>query len=378
MDAITRRTYERHAKSWIAARKADRNALARARWVCDGAADGGRIGDVGSGPGWYAAAIAARGRRAIALELSRAMLRAGRERGVEAARVCADAAALPLARGSLSGAVAFNVLQHLPHDQIALALAHLHDALGVDARLAFTLADLDSSESAAGPNERRRGWARRRFRDAALGGSGRLFTYHSRECVRALCEGAGFDDVRIDRPRGSRAFWLWVRARRAHTLPDYVRPGLELLVCGLNPSRTSAATGIPYGRKQNRFWPAALAAGLVERGFDPFAAVRAGVGFTDLVKRTTARASELDTEEYRRGLARVEALVRRARPGAVCFVGLDGWRRALDPEARPGWVERGFGGRPAYLMPSTSGLNARTSLAELARHLTTAAGRRSA
>ncbi len=30
--------------------------------------------------------------------------------------------------------------------------------------------------------------------------------------------------------------------------------------------------------------------------------------------------------------------------------------------------------RPAYVMPSTSGLNARTSLAELARHLEAAAG----
>jgi hypothetical protein len=31
------------------------------------------------------------------------------------------------------------------------------------------------------------------------------------------------------------------------------------------------------------------------------------------------------------------------------------------------------GGRPAYVMPSTSGLNARTSLAELTEHLSAAA-----
>jgi len=31
-----------------------------------------------------------------------------------------------------------------------------------------------------------------------------------------------------------------------------------------------------------------------------------------------------------------------------------------------------IGGRPAYVMPSTSGLNARTSLDELADHLTAA------
>jgi hypothetical protein len=33
---------------------------------------------------------------------------------------------------------------------------------------------------------------------------------------------------------------------------------------------------------------------------------------------------------------------------------------------------RGIGGRPAYVTPSTSGLNARTSPAELADHLATA------
>jgi hypothetical protein len=87
------------------------------------------------------------------------------------------------------------------------------------------------------------------------------------------------------------------------------------------------------------------------------------------VKRATARASALRPAEYAHGLRRVEALVRRFEPGAICFVGLDGWRRAADPRARPGWIAGGFAGRPAYLMPSTSGLNARVSARALAAHL---------
>ena len=82
---------------------------------------------------------------------------------------------------------------------------------------------------------------------------------------------------------------------------------------------------------------------------------------------------ELTSAEYACGLARVESRVRLERPAVVCFVGLDGWRRAGHPRARPGWIEGGFAGRRAYLMPSTSGRNAHTNADELARHLRRAA-----
>jgi hypothetical protein len=65
----------------------------------------------------------------------------------------------------------------------------------------------------------------------------------------------------------------------------------------------------------------------------------------------------------------VRRLVGWLRPAAVCFVGLDGWRAAIDRRAVPGWQDGGFAGVPAYVMPSTSGLNARTSLDELVAHL---------
>jgi TDG/mug DNA glycosylase family protein len=94
---------------------------------------------------------------------------------------------------------------------------------------------------------------------------------------------------------------------------------------------------------------------------------------TDLVKRATVAAAELRTEEYRAGLARVERLVTWLRPGAVCFVGLAGWRAAVDRRARPGVQPDGLAGVPVYVMPSTSGLNAATPLAALVEHLRAAA-----
>lgn len=180
--------------------------------------------------------------------------------------------------------------------------------------------------------------------------------------LRELVHGAGFDLVQ--EPRASVA-----RLRRLHTLPDYVRPGLRLLICGLNPSPYAAETGIPFGRPGNRFWPAALAAGLLSRDRDVAAALEAGIGFTDWVKRTTRRAQELRAGEFERGRARVHALVAHCRPRALCMVGLQGYRTLVDRRAQPGWTTQPIEGCPVYLMPSTSGLNAHSNLSALTEHL---------
>jgi double-stranded uracil-DNA glycosylase len=154
------------------------------------------------------------------------------------------------------------------------------------------------------------------------------------------------------------------------TLPDIVAPGMRLLVCGLNPSLYAADAGVPYARPGNRLWPAALAAEVVSVDRDPWHALaHHGVGWTDLAKRATVGAAELTADEYRAGAARLAWTVRLLRPGSVCFVGLAGYRAALDRRAVAGPVPGGFAGVSAYVMPSTSGLNARTTPAVLAEHL---------
>ena len=163
---------------------------------------------------------------------------------------------------------------------------------------------------------------------------------------------------------------LTARVTRARTLPDTVGAGMRLLVCGLNPSLYAADAGTGFARPGNRFWPAALAAGLVTTDRSPNRALRDhGVGMTDIVKRATVGAAELTGDEYRAGLARVARLAAWLRPGAVCFVGLAGWRAAADRRAAAGVQPEGLGGVPVYVMPSTSGLNARTLVADHAEHL---------
>ena len=184
-----------------------------------------------------------------------------------------------------------------------------------------------------------------------------------------LVAGAGW--TRLDDPTGG-VERRRILVERRHTLADSVGPGMRLLVCGVNPSPYSADVGVGYGRPGNRFWPAALAAGIAPVDRDPAAALAAGTGMTDFDKRVTPRAAQVTRDDYEAGFARVTRLVAWLRPGAVCFVGLSGWRTVVDRLAVAGVQPDAIGGRPAYVMPSTSGLNARTTPVELAGHLAAA------
>jgi len=190
--------------------------------------------------------------------------------------------------------------------------------------------------------------------------------------VTELAIGGGFE-VESEAPVAAAPGRVRLDLRRARSLPDVVGPGMRMLVCGLNPSEYAADAGVGFARPGNRFWPAAIAAELVtrERDVDDALATH-GLGMTDLVKRATPRADGLTAAEYRAGTARVERLVRWLRPGVVCFVGLAGWRAAVDRQAVAG-PQALLQGTPVYVMPSTSGVNARVGLDQLAGHLRAAA-----
>ncbi len=165
---------------------------------------------------------------------------------------------------------------------------------------------------------------------------------------------------------------VWVR--RARTLADRVGPNLKLLLCGLNPSLYAADRGVAFARPGNRFWPSVLGAGLASRDRDPdHAWNQHRIGFTDLVKRASHAAAEIEVAEYRLGLARVERMVAALTPDAVCLLGLSGFRAVIDRRARAGPLAAGIGGRPAYLMPNPSGLNAHSQVPDLIAHMRAAA-----
>ena len=132
----------------------------------------------------------------------------------------------------------------------------------------------------------------------------------------------------------------------------------------------SADAGISFARPGNRFWPAALASGLVTRTHDPFHALpRRPVGMTNLVRRATdGRRASSPRTEYVDGTARLERSS-LAAAACVCFVGVTGYRVAIDKRASSAGSREPFGGAPTYVMPNTSGLNAHAKPADFAEHL---------
>ena len=145
-------------------------------------------------------------------------------------------------------------------------------------------------------------------------------------------------------------------------------------MCGVNPSPASANARIGYFRKGNRFWPAAMEAGLVTADRDPDRAMRVdGVGFTDFVARVEADQATLARAELQVGAQEVADKLRRYKPGAVLFTSITAFRIAVDRKAVVGVQPQPVGGVPAYVMPSTSGRNAATPLTALVDHMRAAA-----
>lgn len=170
-------------------------------------------------------------------------------------------------------------------------------------------------------------------------------------------------------------------------LPTRPEHELRLLFVGINPGLWTAATSTHFAHPGNRFYPALLLAGVLTEPVDPAAGMsdadrdrlRArGIGITNLVRRATAKASELTAEELREGGARLAALVAAQRPRVVAVAGITAYRAAFGlPKALPGRQPEDLAGAELWVVPNPSGLNAHetvTSLAEAYRRVGEAAG----
>jgi TDG/mug DNA glycosylase family protein len=150
-----------------------------------------------------------------------------------------------------------------------------------------------------------------------------------------------------------------------------IAPGLDVLFCGINPSLLSAQRGHHFARPGNRFWPALHGAGFTPRTFTPDEDGELpahGLGITNVVDRPTRAAAELSAAELRAGAGALASLVARFEPRVVAVVGLAAWRVGFGVrEAGVGLQPQAVGGRPAWVLPNTSGLNAHYQLPDHVR-----------
>lgn len=153
------------------------------------------------------------------------------------------------------------------------------------------------------------------------------------------------------------------------TVADLVGPDMQVLLCGINPSLYSAATGHHFGRPANRLWATLHGAGFTARRLHPTESaslLAAGIGVTNLVARATAAAADLDDAELRVGIGPLTALVHRWRPAWVAFLGLSAYRVAFDrPRAGVGPTGEQLGPAGVWVLPNPSGLNAHYQLPDL-------------
>lgn len=170
-----------------------------------------------------------------------------------------------------------------------------------------------------------------------------------------------------------------LEAFRDTEVPDLLpAPGepLRLLFVGINPGLWTAAVQTHFARPGNRFWPALLLAGVIDRRVDPSAGMtdedrdalrRRGIGITNVVARATARADELTADELRTGGERLRRLVEDREPDVVAVAGITAYRTAFgERRATTGEQPGRWGSSRVFVVPNPSGLNAHDTVASLA------------
>ncbi len=166
------------------------------------------------------------------------------------------------------------------------------------------------------------------------------------------------------------------------TLPDYLRPGLDLVFVGINPAMYSVRRGHYFARSTSRFWPAFSASKLSERvrrslGTDTLDPendadlLRFGIGFTDAVKRPSANAGTLSVSDYEKWLPVLLEKLQRYSPRVACFHGLTGYRPFLRLGLRRTGSQPSLGAQPEsigatrlFVVPNPSPANAHFTLTD--------------
>jgi TDG/mug DNA glycosylase family protein len=140
-------------------------------------------------------------------------------------------------------------------------------------------------------------------------------------------------------------------------VPDYLRPGLDLIVVGINPGTRSAATGDHYAGPGNHFWPLLYESGLVTEPLTHAADRRVlewNIGLTNMVQRSTPSITDLTLEELRAGATGLQRKLLQYQPGVVCFNGKRIYEVYTGKPCNFGLQPDRIGTAFVFVMPSTS------------------------
>jgi len=152
-----------------------------------------------------------------------------------------------------------------------------------------------------------------------------------------------------------------IREAKSNGLTDVISTSLKAVFCGINPGMQSAAVGLHFATRSNRFWRVLHLAGFTPRQLKPEEAhllLNYGFGITSAVDRPTVSAAELSRADFIAARPEFERKIAKYRPGYVAFLGKPALSVFLNQRnLRWGLQPTTLGGSAVWLLPNPSGLN---------------------
>ena len=152
-------------------------------------------------------------------------------------------------------------------------------------------------------------------------------------------------------------------------LPDIISTGLNVVFCGINPGMRSAAVGLPFANRSNRFWRVLHLADFTARQLEPEEApllLDHGCGLTSAVGRPTASATDLSRADYIAARPVFERKIAKYRPRYLAFLGKPAVSVFLNQRNISwGLQSMPLGGSAVWVLPNPSGLNRAFTIGKL-------------
>jgi mismatch-specific thymine-DNA glycosylase len=132
---------------------------------------------------------------------------------------------------------------------------------------------------------------------------------------------------------------------------------MKLIVVGCNPSDRSARVRHYYAGRGNEFWPLMYDAGILPEllnAKDDKRVIEFGVGLTDLVKRSTRHAEEIERQEFAEGRILLAQKLEEYAPRVVAFNGKMVYEKFAQSKCKLGLQKKKLYGAHVFVLPSST------------------------
>jgi len=160
-------------------------------------------------------------------------------------------------------------------------------------------------------------------------------------------------------------------------LPDYIEPGVQILLVGINPGLRSASLGHHFAGHTNRFWKLLYESRLITEPLsfrEDWRVPEWGLGLTNMIPRPTAGCADLNPAEYQAACEDLKRKVEQFRPPILALLGVtlgriiskSGAAQKMQAATKQSGNRVGaqplcFGDAQVFVLPNPSGRNAHYS-----------------